>query len=78
LRALTLVTLVAEGGRTPFSSSSGSYMVTGANTNIKLINGALAKNVLFATTAATTTGAGSKLGGSILADRHHARLRVRK
>jgi hypothetical protein len=51
-----------------FLFQSGSYMVTGANTNIKLINGAQATNVVFATTGYATTGAaGSTLGGSILA-----------
>jgi hypothetical protein len=51
-----------------FLFQSGSYMVTGASTKITLINGAQAKNVLFATTGYATTGASnSTLGGSILA-----------
>jgi hypothetical protein len=51
-----------------FLFQSGSYLVTGANTKIVLTGGAKAKNVLFATTGAATTGAaGSILEGSILA-----------
>jgi hypothetical protein len=50
-----------------FLFQSGSYMVTGANTEIKLTGNVTAENVLFATTSAFTTGAaGSKLQGSIL------------
>jgi hypothetical protein len=51
-----------------FLFQSGSYLVTGANTKILLTGGVEAKNVLFATTGAATTGAaGSTLEGSILA-----------
>jgi hypothetical protein len=65
----TEVTLDAEGNADAvFLFQSGSYMVTGANTKITLINGAQAKNVVFATTGYATTGAaGSTVGGSILA-----------
>jgi hypothetical protein len=67
--ANTVVTLDAEDKEDAvFLFLSGSYMVTGANTQFELINGAKAKNVLFATTGYTTVGAaGSTLGGSILA-----------
>jgi hypothetical protein len=57
-----------------FLFQSGSYMVTGANTHFILKNAAggdtdvvQAKNILFALTAAATTGADSTLQGSILA-----------
>jgi hypothetical protein len=65
-----------------FLFQSGSYLVTGENTKFILqdldgnvadeddstaFNGVQAKNVLFALTAAATTGAGSSLPGSILA-----------
>jgi hypothetical protein len=65
----TDVTLDAEGDEDAvFLFQSASYMVTGANTHIKLANGTQAKNVVFATTGYATTGAaGSTLGGSILA-----------
>jgi hypothetical protein len=64
--ANTVVTL--DGGPSDFFLfQSGSYLTTGANTNIVLTGGVTAKNVLFATTAAATTGAAGSLGGSILA-----------
>jgi hypothetical protein len=67
--ANTNVTLDGEGdSEAVFLFHSGSYMVTGANTHINLVNGTQAKNVVFATTGYATTGAaGSTLGGSILA-----------
>jgi hypothetical protein len=56
------------GGSAMFLFQSGSYLVTGANTQILLTGGAQAKNVLFATIAAATTGAaGSIFRGSLLA-----------
>jgi hypothetical protein len=64
----TDVTLDAEGDPDAvFLFKSGSYMVTGANTNINLINKAQAKNVVFATAGYATTGASGSTGGSILA-----------
>jgi hypothetical protein len=58
--ANTVVTL--NGGPSDFFLfQSGSYLVTGANTNIVLKGG------VTATTAAATTGATGSLGGSILA-----------
>ena len=66
--ANTEVILDAEGDEDAvFLFLSGSYMVTGANTKIVLMNSAQAKNVVFATTAYATTGAAGTLGGSILA-----------
>jgi hypothetical protein len=63
----TVVTLSGDADAV-FLFKSGSYLVTGANTQIVLTGGVLAKNVLFATTGAATTGAaGSTLAGSILA-----------
>jgi hypothetical protein len=46
---------------------SGSYIITGENTHFILEGGVQAKNIIFALTAAATTGAGSTLHGSILA-----------
>jgi hypothetical protein len=64
----TNVTLDGEGdSEAVFLFKSGSYMVTGANTYINLINEAQAKNVVFATTGYATTGASGSTGGSILA-----------
>jgi hypothetical protein len=69
----TNVTLRGDENST-YLFQSGSYMVTGANTHFILKNAAggdtgavQAKNVLFALTAAATTGADSTLQGSILA-----------
>jgi hypothetical protein len=65
--ANTVVTLDGDA-EDIFLFQSGSYLVTGANTEIKLTGGVNPKNVLFASTSYATTGAvGSILGGSILA-----------
>jgi hypothetical protein len=56
-----------SGANAMFLFQSDSYLVTGASTRIELTGGAQAKNVLFAITAAATTGAApSELHGSIL------------
>jgi hypothetical protein len=69
----TDVTLLG-GLNDTFLFQSGSYMTTGANTHFILKNATggdtdvvQAKNILFALTAAATTGANSTLQGSILA-----------
>jgi hypothetical protein len=70
-----ITNVILEGGPEDiFLFQSGSYMVTGANTHFILKNAdggdtnvVQAKNILFALTAAATTGAGTTLHGSILA-----------
>jgi hypothetical protein len=63
----TNVTLTGGADDIFLFQATAAYMVTGANSNIILSGGAVAKNVLFVLAAAATTGADSTLQGSILA-----------
>jgi hypothetical protein len=62
------VTLDGQHGINPvFLFQSGSTMLTHAGSNIILINGAIAENVVWALGTALTTGADNIFKGSILA-----------
>jgi hypothetical protein len=66
--ASTTVTLDGLDQMNPvFLFQSGSTLVTGASTHFILINGARPENILWAVTAAVTTGASTVLEGSIMA-----------
>jgi hypothetical protein len=68
LAASTFVTLDGDGDpNSKFLFQAGTTLITGANTHVKLINGAQAKNVVWALGSAATLGANSIVEGSIWA-----------
>jgi hypothetical protein len=63
IAANTVVTLSGAGS---YIFLSGSTLVTGANSIVNLVSGATPEDVLWVTTGAVTTGANSKLAGSVM------------
>jgi hypothetical protein len=64
----TFVTLDGGGNENAeFLFQAGSFLITAADTYVKLINGAKAENVMWALGSAATLGANSVIEGSILA-----------